>query len=394
MIPRSILLISCLVALSLLGDSMLYAVLPVKREALGLQVWQLGVLLSINRYVRLLSNSFAGRICDRYGRRRPFVIVMFAAALITASYGICFEFWQLLISRMLWGVCWSFIRLEGLNTVSDAGTSDKRGRYMGFFQSISRAGSAIGTFIGALLTDCIGFGRTLVIFGGVTGLGAVVSLFRSPTSSLRASKESASERVLTPSLPRRRKVYALEFTGFCVYFIAGVMVATLGHLLLTRFGEEVNLGWYLLPVATTTGLLVSMRWIFDLTLAPYLGHLSDKYGRRMMVNAGLSLSAAMLLVLSFTADIMYIAMATLLFFLAVTGTLTVLYAAVSETATAHTRNKVMSRFVTFTDFGSASGPLIAYQMLAIFSLAGMYLSSVAICLGAIFVYNRLGQDEE
>jgi len=49
-------------AFSLLGDQALYAVLPVYLEPLGLSAIQVGVLLSANRWVRLLTNHLAHRI--------------------------------------------------------------------------------------------------------------------------------------------------------------------------------------------------------------------------------------------------------------------------------------------------------------------------------------------
>jgi sulfite exporter TauE/SafE len=58
--PRSLFLISTAVALALLGDQMLYTVLPVVHEAVGVPVTAVGLLLGANRLVRLVTNTFAG----------------------------------------------------------------------------------------------------------------------------------------------------------------------------------------------------------------------------------------------------------------------------------------------------------------------------------------------
>ena len=50
----------------MLGDQALYAVLPTCFADLGLAPYQVGVLLSINRWVRLLTNHLAERLTLRY----------------------------------------------------------------------------------------------------------------------------------------------------------------------------------------------------------------------------------------------------------------------------------------------------------------------------------------
>ena len=52
-------------ALSLLGDQMLYSVLPSAYGELGLVPIQVGLVLSMNRWVRLLTNHLAARLCER-----------------------------------------------------------------------------------------------------------------------------------------------------------------------------------------------------------------------------------------------------------------------------------------------------------------------------------------
>ena len=60
-IPLPVVAVALAVAATLLGDSMLYAVMPSQPEAWSLSVPAVGVLLSANRLVRLVTNY----------RRRP-----------------------------------------------------------------------------------------------------------------------------------------------------------------------------------------------------------------------------------------------------------------------------------------------------------------------------------
>ena len=63
---RQIIVTASVVAFSLLGDSFLYVALPLKYRALGLSLVSVGVLLSVNRFIRFFSNTVAGYVYGRY----------------------------------------------------------------------------------------------------------------------------------------------------------------------------------------------------------------------------------------------------------------------------------------------------------------------------------------
>ena len=58
-------LISLATAFSLLGDQMLYSVLPTYFTEIGLMPYQVGLVLSANRFIRLITNHLAERLCRR-----------------------------------------------------------------------------------------------------------------------------------------------------------------------------------------------------------------------------------------------------------------------------------------------------------------------------------------
>ncbi|MEE9308181.1 MAG: MFS transporter, partial [Spirochaetia bacterium] len=110
---RRFIMVSAVVALSLLGDALLYAVLPANPGQFGVLVWQVGVLLGVNRLVRLITNELAGRLVQRRRSNRPLIWAVVTGSLITASYALPIGFWGLLVARIAWGTCWSLFRVEG-----------------------------------------------------------------------------------------------------------------------------------------------------------------------------------------------------------------------------------------------------------------------------------------
>src|SRR5690606_9365592 len=68
------------------GDAFLYPFLPVNHAAVGVPVVWIGVLLSINRFVRILSNTWIVHLLARFGMRRITIFAVMLAALSTAGY--------------------------------------------------------------------------------------------------------------------------------------------------------------------------------------------------------------------------------------------------------------------------------------------------------------------
>ncbi|MDV2687405.1 hypothetical protein RYX56_23955, partial [Alkalihalophilus lindianensis] len=59
--PPVVISISLVTAICLVGDSMLYIALPIFWKEVGLDsLWQVGILLSINRFIRLPFNPIIG----------------------------------------------------------------------------------------------------------------------------------------------------------------------------------------------------------------------------------------------------------------------------------------------------------------------------------------------
>ena len=55
------------IAVAMIGDTLLYVVLPLYHQDFGISLAMVGVLLSLNRWIRLLANSAVAHLGDRIG---------------------------------------------------------------------------------------------------------------------------------------------------------------------------------------------------------------------------------------------------------------------------------------------------------------------------------------
>lgn len=381
------------VAASILGDSLLYAVLPTIFPELGLQAAMVGVLLSANRFIRLASNPVASWVVGRVGVRGPFVVAVFVSALTTASYAFGLGFTVFLLARAAWGICWSFLRLGGYLAALESSTDENRGYYLGFFNGVARFGSFIAALIGGFLTDLIGFETTVYAFAGVTLLGGLAVLRERPPAGREGSRVltrmPAADPVDATAIPEalHTRLAVVFGSGFIhAMILQGLVTATLGFWLQDQYGDNINLAIVTVGVATLNGFMLSSLFLSDFLWGPISGHLSDRHGRvRLLLIAGL-LEVVALVGLALTLSIWWTILVGIGLFLAGTSVKVTLDALSGDLAPVHRRAQTMSWYATASDLGAAAGPLIGWLVGTGLGLGWLYAGAAGLLAGVGLVY--------
>lgn len=368
--------------LSLLGDSLLYAVLPSRPELAGLALSEVGLALSANRWIRLATNPFAGRVIDRVGAARPFWAALLLAAATTAAYGLGGGVAALIAARCGWGLAWSFLRIGGLDGVLQVGAPAERGRLMGWLQALSRGGSLISVALGGWLVDTIGYRETCLAFSAATLLALPLVPPRGPGAERRPAAPAGTAPA--PAAPGRGKAGAVPepvdaglawgvYAGvFATGFIASGVITGMAGQVVRALAETPGAGGLAFGAATLTGWLIALRWAVDLALAPRLGGVADRLGRRRAAALALAVGApavgGMVGVhaavaagwLAPAAAFGAVAACMLLAFMASTTLFTVFDAAVGDLAQAGRRGRVLGLYNNSLDVGAAAGPLCGF----------------------------------
>lgn len=370
---KPVILISLLTAACLLGDSMLYVILPIHWQEAGLtSLWEVGILLSANRLVRLPLNPLVGWL---YGRMSSRSGILFAALLATATtfaYGFAqgFLFWLLL--RCIWGLSWTFLRLGAYFTILEVAATDNRGHYMGLYNGLYRLGSLGGMLLGGVLADQYGIGLTAAFFGALTFLAIPFAVRLIPSSQYHGQPESAAD--MAPSLINPNIIWTL-FTGMVLAMIyQGVFTSTLSYLIQVHNSSTIVLFGISVGAATLSGVIQALRWGWEPWLAPWFGKLSDgKYGRTTILAATL-VSAAIafaLIPLSLPLELWL----TLILFILLTATIltTVIDAIACDVACCFSQKTFMTAYSFAIDVGAALGPMLGYALNDLWGPYAIYL---------------------
>ncbi len=388
------------VALSLTGDSTLYAVLPNQAEVVGVSLSTVGVLLGVNRLVRIPANPLAGILNDRLGRRRLFLLGLSLGVLSTLAYGLVRGFWPMLAARLLWGSAWALINVGGYTMILDRSSREDRGRLTGFYQMFYLLGLTLSPLVGGALTDALGFQPAVAACAGLSAVGLAVAAMALPeTGPQRAAARSkpAGLRLTVGQLLALRhsdpRVLLAAGLYFAVFFVSsGVLMSTIGLYLDRRWAGGLTVGGVSVGVASMAGGMLALRSLLGIAAGPAAGTLSDRLRSRWpVVGFGLLLGLLGFALLAAGGGVSSVAAGVALVALGSGALIATLAAVVGDLAAGSRQGMIMGVLATAGDAGSAAGPLLAYSLAVAMDLRWVYLScaaTLALGLASVAVWGR------
>jgi DHA1 family multidrug resistance protein-like MFS transporter len=390
---RAVLAIGVATALSMMGDMLLFTVLPTQHAALGISVVALGVLLSVHRFIRLVVNPVVGMMCDRFGRRRPFLAGTALALVSTFGYWLADGFWPLLAARLVWGVSFSLLLVSGYSIVLDVTSPADRGRAIGWYQSLIAVGTMAALVASGVLADVVGYHHTLAIFTPVTALAWLAAY-----PALRETRPASMAHVPAPSL--RESYHALDrrlvwpgYVTFAAFFAGnGVLMSTLGGHLKAEAATGGGAG-LVVPLATTTGVLLAVRKLASMVAGPVAGALSDRVAdRRWIAAVGVTASVGGFAMLAGAPGVVAMTAAVVLTAIGEGVTLPAVTAWAGDLTPVRLRGVVMGGLVTVNDFGGGVGALVGYAIGAAAGLRPAYALCAVVFVSALAALAAAGPD--
>lgn len=280
------------------GNSFLIVVLPlyiasqsVTGETFGLSTSLItGIVLSLFGVVNSIVQPFAGRLSDKTGKRKLFVLiglVMFFFA--NAAFTIADTYVSLLFVRMLQGVGAALTITSSVALVSEVSTNKDRGNNMGVFNTLRLIGFGVGPLLSGILIEAGPY--NLPVLGETSGFFAAfyiasASALLSVILVMWLVKDSVERK---PSQkPVKIRVLSKE-KGKVLDPIFALALATLimsiGFSILapieTETNERLSQGPFLFSVEFTA-MVAALALV-----QPYVGRLSDRYGRKIFIVSGL-----------------------------------------------------------------------------------------------------------
>ena len=322
-------------------------VLPLYASAFDCDVLMVGVLLSVNRVVRILGYGWVGPLARAYGSNVLTAVACAAGAVSTLAYGVLSGFVLLFIARMLWGAAWGVINLT--MTAYAYGDGQRAGVRIGMARAISSVGAFVALVAVGPLCIAIGPHKMFVLYG-LLGLVTIPLALLLPSLRAAGSSEKAGRRwTLTP----------LNALFFVVSFGAdGVLGATIS-VLLAEFMPATS-------AIIGAGLLLALQRLIAIVLALFSGPLTDRLGaHRLLLPCTLAIAAGFAVIAAGHVNsgtvIVILARALL-------GTAGPVLAAEKSTD----RIAALASYATWTDVGLAAGAFFGVIGIAEIGYASSY----------------------
>lgn len=262
------------------GDAFLYPFLPLNSNAVGIPVVWIGMILSINRFIRILSNTLMVLAFSRYGLRSIMIIAVLVAITSTFGYGLATGILAWLILRIMWGLAFSAMRI---GTLGYAIQHERRGLAFGVSRSLQEVGPLLSLLIAPILIRYID-SRTAFYFLSVLSLPALYFAWKLPVNDEK-TQPTESSLLHWPS--------AVNLTTFVsAIVIDGIIIVVLGILFL-HHRDKISL----VTATTLAAFYLGYRRTCLIALSAAGGWIADRLGMERIFNLSLALVILGLLVI-------------------------------------------------------------------------------------------------
>lgn len=370
-----------------IGGGVVFPILPMLGQQLGLAAAMVGLILAANRIVRVFFNPVTGWLVDRFGSRLPVAAGLFveAIAVIAFSVGIFAHAhaWWFLAGRALWGVGSSLILIGTLAAVMAISSHGNRGRLTGRVRTAITLGIPGGMLLGGLVADLASPNAAFLCAAGITLATGILALFVLPrrADTHEPAGPDARAEPVAPSRPwamlLRNPLLQVVWCGNALVFFAvsGVLLSTLVVLV-----HALHVAVFGLESAGTAGLLMAWMMLFRGAAALATGSILDRSTRRTVV----LVPAALITAAIFFADASWTLALCLMVIGLGSGALTIpLLTLLSDLAPAQAQGRATSVYQVYGDIGGSAGPIVGLQLGAMFGYGLIYLGVAAALLLAM-----------
>lgn len=337
-----------------------------------------GIVASASTIPGIIVSLPAASLSDILGRRKFLLVAGFVFASAPFLYLFITAWWQLIFVRFYHGFATAIFVPVTEASIAEL-FPDKRGERISLFSSATYVGRVAAPILGGalLLVTNSGF-YALYLAVGVAGIAALITglLFLAGRDAHAPIEKKSKGEIIKKVFQGWRvivgnhSVLIASLIQACQYYAFGVVEFYLSGYL----KESIELSWMLTGIVT--GSLVAI----PIVAKPYMGRVSDKIGRSILIVAGCIVSALPLLVIPYVANFWVLLSLALIYGFGFATVTAVTPALVSELVPKECVGASMGFLDTMMDVGQTLGPIISGLILASSLQYGGVFSSLAIVL--------------
>ncbi len=388
-----ILLLAASLGLMMTGYGVVFPIFARRLGEFGSGVESLGVMTMAYALTSIIASPIMGVLADRYGRRPLILSSLAIFAIVNIGFLLAASTEAFILIRAAEGIVFAGLGPASMGVVADIAPENKRGQWMGYLAGGQSVGWVVGPTVGGVLYDWLGFAAPFVISAVLAFIAFAATFVMIPETrtwiirqreTLRQRRtmamhpESGQAESFWESLPRPLPTFAiLLFINFAVIFAWTFAEPRL------MFYVYDDLHW----TTAQFGVAAGMYGIALLLGEVILGQLSDKYGRKPVLIAGVLLNSAQYLGFVLTASYPLLMMSFIIAGLAEALFSPALSAYYMDITPEQHRARIMGLRGAAGSVGSLVGPGLLVLAAGLISPQVIFvLSSAAVFIGAILTF--------
>jgi MFS family permease len=329
-------------------------------------------------------SPLAGRLVSAFGHRGLFLIGLVASGLSHLGMVYADNVVQIMGLRALTGIGYGLVTIAWLEYVLDRQSRGNRTRTIGAFVAVVIGGTFVGTALGGILADRLGFQAVFVISFALVVAAGIFALRMMQPRSVRGTEDSKafSLQDVASVLKRRSLLFLLGGVTIPMNVLMAAFLWYLVPLTLAALGSN--------PSAIARTLMI--YYLVILVGGPLVGRLAEgRMSHWVLVGVGSVVSAAVLLMPAFAPSALTISLAVLVVgfgHAAVRGPQVALAMDIADAEVpVDQRGAVLAAMRSLERIGSLAGLLVVAVLAARFDLnvAVGTIGVVAAAAGLVFL---------
>ena len=359
-------------------------VLPLFIRSLDVSMGMVGFIAAASTVVGIFVSLPAGILSDIIGRRRVILIAAIVFASAPFLYLLVTQPSHLVLVRIYHGFATAILGPVAMAAVADTFDSG-RGEKMGWYSSATMVGRFLAPFVGGALIFGNNF-HWVYLVTGIIGTLSLISALKLPRPAI--AHVSAGELVKKERGEIKRDIIAmLTHRGILTtsvveaveYFAFGCLEVFLPIYLNEQLGFK--------PLRI--GLLFTIQIVVATLAKPWMGRLSDRYGRVPTITIGLLLGAVSITMIAWSNNYMVMAVLIGLFGLGLATVTASSAALVADLARESSYGGALGILSSVKDIGHSTGPMAgglliaAYNYKTTFGIIGGILAFTSFVFGLV-----------
>ncbi|MBS7250791.1 MAG: MFS transporter [Candidatus Freyarchaeota archaeon] len=290
--PIEILIIVCLSAfIDSLGYGIVVPFLPQYALSLGASDLDLGIIFSSYALVQLVTAVPFGLMSDRYGRRWFMISGMLLLGVASLVYPLAQNVIMISACRAVQGLAASATWSSAIALVADTFPGRDKGEKLGITTGVSGMGSIAGPMVGGALSD-INFIYPFLLIATLSLASFIYMFFRLKTPRKEKLVEAPPYMETIKKALGIRNILIIIVINALTTIFWGFVEPLMPPYLSGRFSLS----------ATQIGLIFGVASLSYAVCQPFVGRLSDRYGRKIFIVSGMALLAGVNLAIPFCGD--------------------------------------------------------------------------------------------